>query len=730
MDSETVSRRVISVRIDGRQVDVDPGTSVAAALWNAGIHRFRVSATGEARGPVCAMGICFECRVTIDGQPHRRACMIRCAAGMTVDTGAARAVPATGAAGFAASAPRGEGSARRSPDAVDTLRADVVVIGAGPAGIAAACSAAEAGASVLLLDEGMAPGGQIWRHAPPDGASSGAGARQAAVDTGHTTAGVAAAISHAGASDSAKTMPAAAGDGRGAIHPGGGGDVRTDLAAASGRGSVRADTDYDLALTSLPGLARRWCRRLAASGAVTLCDTAVLDVAPGPVLLAERAGRPLRIHAARVVLATGARELFLPFPGWTLPNVLGVGGAQALLKSGARFDGLRVVVAGSGPLLLPVAASLARAGARLVVVAEQAPVGAVTRFAAGLWRHPRRLAQAARYRAAFWHTPYRTGVWVAAATGGGGQMGGERQPGRDSGNSLEGGAGAVREVVLTDGRKTWREACDVLACAYGLLPNLGLARLFGCELTGGTAPSVQVDGRQQTSVAGVYCAGEATGVGGLDLALASGQIAGLCAAGRPPAPRRLRALARRRDRQRRLAGATDRAFAPRETLRHLATPDTLACRCEDVPLGRLDAAWTPRQAKLYTRAGMGACQGRVCGSALAHQFGWSELDPARPPVQPASLGVLAALGDLDATDAIDAAGPATWHSAPLPLAATAHNATDATDATDSISAADAIGAIDEPGAIGAPSAPDTSPPPSGASPARTSGDPTVFLQGD
>ncbi len=653
MDSGTVSHRLITVRIDGRQVDVEPGASVAAALWNADIHRFRVSATGEARGPVCGMGICFECRVTIDGQPHRRACLIRCAPGMTIDTGEAGTVPPSGAAGSAASAPRGECSAQRFPNTVDTLRADVVVIGAGPAGIAAACSAAEAGASVLLLDEGMAPGGQIWRRA----------------------------------------------------------------------------------LVPAPDLARRWCRRLAASGAVTLCDTAVLDVAPGLVLLAERAGRPLRIHAARVVLATGARELFLPFPGWTLPNVVGVGGAQALLKSGARFGGLRVVVAGSGPLLLPVAASLARAGARLVLVAEQAPAGAVTRFAAGLWRHPRRLAQAARYRAAFWHTPYRTGVWVAAATGRGGDLHrGGRQPGLGAGDfpadgfgdAPAGAAGAVREVVLTDGRKTWREACDVLACAYGLLPNLGLARLLGCELTGGTPPSVQVDGRQQTSVAGVYCAGEATGVGGLDLALASGQIAGLCAAGQPPAPRRLRALARRRDRQRQLAGALDRAFAPRQALRHLATSDTLACRCEDVPLGRLDAAWTPRQAKLYTRAGMGACQGRVCGAALAHRFGWSELDPARPPLQPASLGALAALGELDAIDAIDAidkAGPATWHSAVLPLAAM-HNATDAHDATGPIDATVAMNAI------GATGAPDHRSPPAGARPARPCDDTTVFLQGD
>ena len=86
------------------------------------------------------------------------------------------------------------------------------------------------------------------------------------------------------------------------------------------------------------------------------------------------AGR--RVGYRRLVLATGARERFLPFPGWTLPGVVGVGGAQALLKQGARFEGLRVVVAGTGPLLLAVAAALASDGARVVGVAEQAPLRA------------------------------------------------------------------------------------------------------------------------------------------------------------------------------------------------------------------------------------------------------------------------------------------------------------------------------------------------------------------
>jgi sarcosine oxidase subunit alpha len=74
--------------IDGKPVDMEPGASVAAAIFNAGIRRFRRSVNGAPRGPICAMGICFECRVTVDGRPHRRACMEICRDGMEVETDA------------------------------------------------------------------------------------------------------------------------------------------------------------------------------------------------------------------------------------------------------------------------------------------------------------------------------------------------------------------------------------------------------------------------------------------------------------------------------------------------------------------------------------------------------------------------------------------------------------------------------------------------------------------
>jgi NADPH-dependent 2,4-dienoyl-CoA reductase/sulfur reductase-like enzyme len=473
------------VRIDGRPVAVAPGTTVAAALWNAGVFRCRISLSGEPRGPLCAIGICFECRVTIDGAAHRRSCLIPCAAGMVIET--ARAAAAADAEATPTRREESAGPASGQSADPPVLRADVVVIGAGPAGLAAACRAAEAGASVLVIDAAAAPGGQVWRRSV-GGAGGGHGAAPARL---------------------ARRW--------------------LERFSASGARLLAGATVIDAVATATAAAAPELPSALPAAGA-TAPGKASPGAPPTAALLVEQAGRALRIEARRLVIATGAAERFLPFAGWTLPNVVGVGGAQALLKSGAGLAGRRVVIAGSGPLLLPVAAALAKAGARIALVAEQAPARAVARFAAGLWRRPRLLAQAIRYRAAFWRAPYRCGVWVTAAWG-------------------EGSVPAVHEATLTDGLRSWRERCDVLACAYGLVPNLRLARLLGCALCGGgSARAVRVDGVQQTSVAGVYCAGEPTGVGGVEQALLSGQIAGLAAAAAGPGERAPRAAAATRPR--------------------------------------------------------------------------------------------------------------------------------------------------------------------------------------
>jgi predicted molibdopterin-dependent oxidoreductase YjgC len=78
----------VTITVDGRAIAAERGTTLAAALMNANVRAFRVSVRGEPRGALCGMGVCFECRVTVDGVPHQRACLLACEDGMTIDTGA------------------------------------------------------------------------------------------------------------------------------------------------------------------------------------------------------------------------------------------------------------------------------------------------------------------------------------------------------------------------------------------------------------------------------------------------------------------------------------------------------------------------------------------------------------------------------------------------------------------------------------------------------------------
>jgi NADPH-dependent 2,4-dienoyl-CoA reductase/sulfur reductase-like enzyme len=216
------------------------------------------------------------------------------------------------------------------------------------------------------------------------------------------------------------------------------------------------------------------------------------------------------------------------------------------------------------------------------------------------------------YRLGFMLTPYTFGAWVVSA----------------------GGSDRVTHVVVTDGRKEWRVDCDVLCTGYGLVPNVELARLVGCVVANGV---VRVDDRQETSVRNVFAAGEVTGIGGVALALVEGEIAGAAAAG---ASHIDTALMRRRAALREMALRMERTFALRGELRQIPRDDTIACRCEDVRIASLGQLGDARQAKLYTRAGMGACQGRVCGPALEFLYGW-EPGTVRSPVEPVRLATLA-----------------------------------------------------------------------------------------
>lgn len=415
---------------------------------------------------------------------------------------------------------------------------DTLVVGAGPAGIAAAVCAAEGGQCVGLVDDNPAPGGQIWR--------------------------------------------------RGA---------------------------------KLPVEARRWLARLDGAGVERLQGWRVFDCPQQNLLRAEQNGARaaanenldcIDLRYGNLVLATGARERFLPFPGWTLPNVMGAGGLDAMVRGGLPIAGKRVVIAGTGPLLLAVAAHLADRGAKIRAICEQTTAWQLAVTAARMWSEPAKLWQGVSYRMAFLESRFYTGCWPVLASG----------------------KGRVEAVTFRQSGKRWDIACDYLACGFHLVPNTELPMLLGCRIENGFVTTNTI---LETSVPGVYCAGEPTGIGGVELSLLEGQIAGLAVLGRVDESRR---LARRRHRMLGFVRTLQQGYALNPWLRELASEETIVCRCEDVRYGSLREHSSSRQAKLHTRCGMGPCQGRICGPAAEFFFGWN-VDSVRPPIFPvfvASLG--------------------------------------------------------------------------------------------
>ena len=345
-----------------------------------------------------------------------------------------------------------------------------------------------------------------------------------------------------------------------------------------------------------------------------LCGLRIFDQPYNGLLLAESLDDVCELCYEKLVVTTGARERFLPFPGWTLANVFGAGGLQAMVKSGLPIHGKRVVVAGTGPLLLAVAAYLRRHGAEILLICEQASASALARFAVTLMQQPEKLTQALQLRKELAGVALSTSTWPLAAHG----------------NHV------LESVTISKRERSQTLGCDYLACGFHLVPNTELAALLGCKIDGGF---VQVDEHQQTSVPGVFSSGEPTGIGGVELSLVEGEIAGLMAAGKSDVARRLFS---KRARARRLAKALERAFRLRPELTTLPSGDTLVCRCEDVPFSRLRTYGSWRAAKLQTRCGMGACQGRVCGPATEFLFNWKP-ESVRPPISPVRLASLATI---------------------------------------------------------------------------------------
>ena len=225
---------------------------------------------------------------------------------------------------------------------------------------------------------------------------------------------------------------------------------------------------------------------------------------------------------------------------------MGAGGLQAMVKSGLPIQGKRIVIAGTGPLLLAVAVYLRKHGAIVLIVCEQASRRSLARFALSLASFPGKIRQAWGLKKDLGGIRFAANSWPIAARGN----------------------GALESVTISLGGKLETIACDYLACGFHLVPNVELAALLGCKISVG---NVEVNELQETSVAKVFCAGEPTGIGGLESALVEGQIAGLAAAGKT---QKARDLFGERQRTKRFTRLLDQTFRLRPELKSLAKPDT------------------------------------------------------------------------------------------------------------------------------------------------------------
>ena len=455
---------------------------------------------------------------------------------------------------------------------------ELAVVGAGPAGLAAAAQATELGLTVTLIDAFALPGGQYYKQTRP-------------------------ALGETAAPDTYAEQILAAVDGEA---------VRL-LTGTSVWGLFPVEEGYLLCLYGPPGT-------------------------------------PRRLRARTVILAPGAYDRPVPFPGWTLPGVMTAGAALALVKHQHILPGRRILLSGTGPLQLVLARYLLDAGAELAAVLDANP------FPWRGWRHGVAVwGQWDRLREGWqsFRTVQKAGVgirwghWVWRAEGDG---------------RLE--QALIGPVDSPSGRATTQAlAVDTICLGHGFTPADQLSRLAGCEHRFHPVQRAYVplrDEKLQTTLPGLYVAGDGAGIGGKDVARLEGRLAALGVArilGRDVALDRTMALRQDLDRQRRFAAVLDALFPVSPHLVDLLTDDAVLCRCEEITVADVrkviaEGATTVSAVRMLTRAGMGRCQGRMCSASIAELLAWELGQPVeaagqvtpRPPVLPVPLDGLVADG--------------------------------------------------------------------------------------
>ncbi len=461
---------------------------------------------------------------------------------------------------------------------------DLVIIGGGPAGIAAATEAARLGTSVALIDENENLGGKVFGP------------------TGNTIQGSA-----------------------------------SDKIEKNLRRQILKDFD-----------------RFGDKISVYL-NTEVWDIVDQRmVLLYSRegsAGYEKRIKGKKLIISVGAFEKAIPFPGWTLPGVFSIGGLNTLVKKGI-LPGERFLLAGSGPLQLVLADHLIHAGARLSAIVNAASLRDIAVSALQLFASidSLRLRSGVEY---LWNIKrHKVPIYSSYII------------------SKVFGSSEVEKAEIVGVDRLWNPIrgtekeikVDTIAYGFGLIPFTELTRLCGCKHIYDKRLGywrVELNNKMETTVPGIFAAGDGLTIKGYSAAIEEGRIAAIEACtqldrvDRRAADRLLRPSLRKLKRFNRFGQIMDAISTPRPGIFNILSGDTVVCRCEEITMQDVisavtDGARDVNDIKRRTRLGMGHCQGRFCGQVI-NELIWRltgvrrqrEIFTHRTPAKPVPFACLA-----------------------------------------------------------------------------------------
>lgn len=383
------------------------------------------------------------------------------------------------------------------------------------------------------------------------------------------------------------------------------------------------------------------------------CGTLVWNISPDRVLDLYGPNSAERLQAKKVIVAAGAYERVVPFPGWTLPGVTTVGAAQLLLKGQGLLVGQKIVIAGTGPLLQLAAVQLLDAGAEIAAIVELKSRAEFFAHASKLFGQWSKIGQgmANQKRLMEAGVPIKYGYAVV----------------RGLGETWV--TGAVIAKVDSAGKPVPRSeetiAADAVCINFGFVPSTELTRLAGCDQKFDPnfgSPATVTNPDFETSVRGIFAVGEVRGIGGVEVALLEGRMAGAAAArqlGHQPNGHDVR---KEWERARAGVESLSAMFAVKPGLYEAIADDVLVCRCEEVTAGAIrsavrSGAMNLNSLKAWNRCGMGRCQGRNCGPVaaqiIAAELGVSPelagVFKARIPIKPVPLSVVGAVEEAHPT---------------------------------------------------------------------------------